>query len=145
MPHVTESFRSVDIGLAVADIDRSVAFYGDTLGFALRDRNPAFAKFDVAGLSLALWHVEVMQTHAGQDVSLSSKASSFVGLSMQAPNDVDELYDRLANRNVIFEAPPRDFPWGARCCFFRDPDAHLWEIYAWRSPLDPSVSTVNSS
>jgi catechol 2,3-dioxygenase-like lactoylglutathione lyase family enzyme len=133
MPDVTTSLRSADICLAVSDVDRSVAFYGETLGFGLSGRNAAFAKFNVAGLSLALWHVEVMRKHAGHGVSLSSGASCFVGLSMQEPGDVDAMYDRLAARNVIFEEPPRDFPWGARCCFFRDPDAHLWEIYAWTS------------
>lgn len=127
--------RIADICLVVEDLHRAIAFYRDILGFTLSMDGPTFAKFDAGAISLALWQFDAMtaQTALG-GVSLSVGARNFVGLLVDAPDEVDRLYSRLSASGVVFEAPPRDFPWGARCCFFRDPDGHLWEVYAWAVP-----------
>lgn len=137
--------NSADVCLLVEDIGRSVGFYRDMLGFDLSQQNPTFAKFRAAGICLALWQSGTMVAHTGlAEVSLSAGARGFIGLPMDSPEQVDRLHDRLSASNVSIEVPPRDFPWGARCCFFRDPDAHLWEIYAWAESRDSMPLNKNS-
>ena len=46
-----------DIGLFVSDMERALAFYGETLGFDLKRRDIGFAEFQTNGVSLALWEV----------------------------------------------------------------------------------------
>ena len=43
-----------DIGLFVADLERAVAFYRETLGFALKRRDIGFAELQTNGVGLAL-------------------------------------------------------------------------------------------
>jgi catechol 2,3-dioxygenase-like lactoylglutathione lyase family enzyme len=44
--------------------------------------------------------------------------------------DVDRWYERLAAMDVPFQRLPANYPWGARSCYFADPDNILWELYA---------------
>jgi catechol 2,3-dioxygenase-like lactoylglutathione lyase family enzyme len=44
--------------------------------------------------------------------------------------DVDRWHETLASLDVPFERLPANYPWGARSCYFTDPDNILWELYA---------------
>jgi catechol 2,3-dioxygenase-like lactoylglutathione lyase family enzyme len=117
--------------LAVADVERSVAFYRDRLGFeveAVYDDLPyATLSFAATRLSLA------EQGHPAEDRP---------GVEMTAPADpshanvvivveVDDArgeYARLAKAGVRFLAEPFEPPWGGCRFFCVDPDGYLVEI-----------------
>jgi catechol 2,3-dioxygenase-like lactoylglutathione lyase family enzyme len=117
--------------LAVADVDRSVAFYRDLLGFAVEAvyDDPPYATLSRAGARLSL----AEQGHAAEDRP---------GVAMAAPPDpsradvvlVLEVADALAvhaelqGGGVEFLAPPYSPPWGGHRFFLRDPDGFLVEI-----------------
>jgi catechol 2,3-dioxygenase-like lactoylglutathione lyase family enzyme len=127
MPAIT------DFCFLVEDVERSVAFYREKLGFHLRTRAPGFADFKTKQVALALWEID----HIAATVGLSSKRSgpgvhkAVAAIELEKPEDVAALYEQLLNRGVSFISPPKDYPWRARCVYFTDPDEHLWEIYAW--------------
>jgi uncharacterized protein len=117
--------------LAVADVDRSVAFYRDRLGFeveALYD-DPPYATLSLAGTRLSL----AEQGYPAEDRP---------GVAMTAPADpsranvvivveVDDArseYARLAEAGVRFLAEPYEPPWGGCRFFCVDPDGYLVEI-----------------
>jgi catechol 2,3-dioxygenase-like lactoylglutathione lyase family enzyme len=117
--------------LAVTDVDRSVAFYRDRIGFeveALYD-DPPYATLTLAGTRLSL----AEQGHPAEDRP---------GVSMAAPTDpgranvvlVVETDDaraehrRLADECVRFLAEPYEPPWGGCRFFCVDPDGYLVEI-----------------
>ena len=117
--------------LAVADVDRSVAFYRDAIGFeveALYD-DPPYATLALAGTRLSL----AEQGHAAEDRS---------GVEMVAPPDaskanvvlvveVDDAraeHGRLDTLGVRFLAEPYEPPWGGCRFFCVDPDGYLVEI-----------------
>ena len=52
-----------DFCLLVQDLERAIEFYRDRVGFKLRRLAPGFADFFTAGVTLALWQVDHMQTH----------------------------------------------------------------------------------
>ena len=117
--------------LGVADVERSVAFYRDALGFeveALYD-DPPYATLALAGTRLSL----AEQGHAAEDRP---------GVDLEAPADrgkanallVVEVADahaehaRLGELGVRFLAEPYEPPWGGCRFFCVDPDGYLVEV-----------------
>jgi catechol 2,3-dioxygenase-like lactoylglutathione lyase family enzyme len=111
--------------LAVADVERSAAFYRDRIGFeveALYD-DPLYATLALAGTRLSL----AEQGHPAEDRP---------GVSMAVPADptqvnvvlvveVDDAHAehrRLAEAGVRFLADPYEPPWGGCRFFCVDPD-----------------------
>jgi catechol 2,3-dioxygenase-like lactoylglutathione lyase family enzyme len=116
---------------AVADVERSVAFYRDALGCeveALYD-DPPYATLALAGMRLSL----AEQGHPAEDRP---------GIELRAPADparlsallVVEVEDALAEHarleaiGVPFLAEPYEPPWGGCRFFCVDPDGYLVEI-----------------
>jgi catechol 2,3-dioxygenase-like lactoylglutathione lyase family enzyme len=117
--------------LAVADVDRSIVFYRDRIGFeveALYD-SPPYATLTLAGTRLSL----AEQGHLAEDRP---------GVVMTAPEDprqanvvlVVEIDDaraehrRLVDEGVQFLAEPYEPPWGGCRFFCVDPDGYLVEL-----------------
>lgn len=117
--------------LAVADVERSVAFYRDALGFEVEAvyEDPPYATLVLAGTRLSF----AEQGHAAEDRP---------GIDLEAPRDprkanallVVEVEDaraehaRLAELGVRFLAEPYEPPWGGCRFFCVDPDGYLVEI-----------------
>jgi glyoxylase I family protein len=117
--------------LAVADVDRSVAFYRDLMGFAVDARydDPPYASLSRAGMRLSL----AEQGHAAEDRP---------GVAMVAPPDPGQaaavlvlevadclaVHGKLAARGAEMLAPPFSPPWGGHRFFVRDPDGYLVEV-----------------
>ena len=117
--------------LAVADVDRSVAFYRDRIGFeveALYD-DPPYATLTLAGARLSL----AEQGHAAEDrpgVELAAPADpgqANVVLVIET-DDARAEHRRLAGEGVPFLAEPYEPPWGGCRFFCVDPDGYLVEI-----------------
>ena len=117
--------------LAVADVERSVAFYHDAIGFeveALYD-DPPYATLALAGTRLSL----AEQGHPADDRP---------GVEMRTPEDparadvvlvveVDDAradHERLGGLGVRFLADPFEPPWGGCRFFCVDPDGYLVEM-----------------
>jgi len=117
--------------LAVAAVERSVAFYRDALGFeveAVYD-DPPYATLALAGTRLSL----AEEGHGAEDRP---------GIDLEAPRDpatanallVVEVADaraehgRLAGLGVRFLADPYEPPWGGCRFFCVDPDGYLVEV-----------------
>ena len=117
--------------LAVTDVDRSVAFYRDRIGFeveALYD-DPPYATLTLSGARLSL----AEQGHAAEDRP---------GVELAAPTDPGQAnvvlvietddaraeHRRLAAAGVQFLAEPYEPPWGGCRFFCVDPDGYLVEI-----------------
>jgi catechol 2,3-dioxygenase-like lactoylglutathione lyase family enzyme len=117
--------------LAVADVEASVAFYRDRLGFELEASydDPPYATLALAGTRLSL----AEQGHAAEDRP---------GVLMTAPQDPSRLqvvlvlevtdcrgsYEELRGAGVEFLAEPFSPPWGGARCFAVDPDGYLVEL-----------------
>jgi catechol 2,3-dioxygenase-like lactoylglutathione lyase family enzyme len=117
--------------LAVADVERSLAFYRDRLGFAVEAEydDPPYATLELAGTRLSL----AEQGHPAEDRP---------GVTMVVPEDPSRLpailvlevencrrtYERLRAEEVEFLAEPYSPPWGGSRCFARDPDGYLVEL-----------------
>jgi hypothetical protein len=123
-----------DVCVLCEDVERSVAFYRDKLGFKLKHRADGFADFTGAGLTLALWGIDHISRHTGIANTRGPGAhKACIAIKLPAPADVDACYAELSAKGVVFAGPPADYVWNARCCYFSGPDDELWELYAWRN------------
>jgi catechol 2,3-dioxygenase-like lactoylglutathione lyase family enzyme len=120
-----------DVCVLVTDIERSIRFYTETLGFKLKHRAPGFADFTGAGLTLALWEREHIAEHANVRVKPGSASAVLIAVLMDSPATIDATYEELRGDGVTFVNPPADYPWNARCLYFYGPDGETWELYAW--------------
>jgi catechol 2,3-dioxygenase-like lactoylglutathione lyase family enzyme len=103
--------------LAVSDVDRSVRFYVETLGFKLRYRaGDEWAEVDAGGgLILGLHRAK------GQGPGPGARGSISVGLDLNQP--IADVVEVLANRGVRFHGPIKEDA-AVRLAFFEDPDGN---------------------
>jgi catechol 2,3-dioxygenase-like lactoylglutathione lyase family enzyme len=125
--------RITDICLLVEDIERTVDFYVEKLGFKLRRRAEGFADFHGDNIVLAAWELDHIHRHTGVSNERSPRGAHKVCIAVQLPEPeaIDQLYGELTDKGVRFYGPPADHIWNARCAYFTDPDDTLWELYAW--------------
>jgi catechol 2,3-dioxygenase-like lactoylglutathione lyase family enzyme len=114
--------RIANIILRVADLKRSMAFYGGTLGMTLNFNFENFAFYDGGEVTLAL-----NQTSAG-----AGEAGKQLTEIVFDVEDIHAAYEALAERGVKFSRPPRivtqDATHDVFATDFRDPDGHALSI-----------------
>jgi catechol 2,3-dioxygenase-like lactoylglutathione lyase family enzyme len=117
--------------LAVADVERSIAFYRDAVGadvHAVYD-DPPYATLTIAGTRLSL----AEQGHAAEDrpgveLMAPSDPSRADALLVVEVEDARAEHARLVERGVRMLAEPYEPPWGGCRFFCVDPDGYLVEI-----------------
>jgi catechol 2,3-dioxygenase-like lactoylglutathione lyase family enzyme len=117
--------------LAVADVDASVAFYRDRLGFELEAsyEDPPYATLALGGTRLSL----AEQGHEAEDrpgvlMAAPEDRSRLQVVFVLEVNDCRGAYEELGADGVKFLAEPFSPPWGGARCFAVDPDGYLVEL-----------------
>ena len=129
------------ITLAVADLERALAFYREGLRldsagviateFVGDDENPAgaIAMFHLDGnLILALYPRTELAKDAGIAFGPPKSGEFSIGHLVASRDDVDALLAQAEAAGATLTGPPHDRPWGIYSGYFRDLDGHLWEI-----------------
>jgi catechol 2,3-dioxygenase-like lactoylglutathione lyase family enzyme len=117
--------------LAVSDVERSLAFYRDTLGLEVEAvyEDPPYATLTAAGTRISL----AEEGHPAEDrpgVAMTSPddpSSANVVLVLEVP-DARTIHAQLEGEGVQLLAPPFAPPWGGCRFFCIDPDGYLVEI-----------------
>lgn len=117
----------VDLGsavpiLRVENLDASVAYYIERLGFELQWRWEPLA-------SVGRGRTSIMLSEGDQ-----GQPGTWVWI---AAGDVDELYAELIQRGARVRHPPTNYPWGSRECQVTDPDGHVLRFGAGSRAGDP--------
>jgi uncharacterized protein len=111
------------------DLERSVAFYRDRLGFAIQYQEEGIALLEMGSMLLYLI-IESPPTSDKPLITLSNtntEARTSVNLVFRV-SDCWAVYEDLRQRGVTFLTPPQQPAWGGWRCFSRDPDGYLIEI-----------------
>jgi catechol 2,3-dioxygenase-like lactoylglutathione lyase family enzyme len=146
---VSETARELTshFALTTSDLDRSIRFYVDHLGFAQPNETHTMDRpwFEEGlGRPGAIGRVAfirrggiLLELFAFQKSSgnVDVPDPTFVGathIGMQV-EDLDEVYERLTAAGVEFVSPPVEVDQGefagARWCYLKDPDGFLVEVY----------------
>jgi uncharacterized protein len=133
------------ITLAVDDLERSLAFYRDGLGWPTegivgREFHDQVTGADGTiviftlddGLLLTLYE----RTNLAKDASLPAGPPSSTEFSLGIParsrEEVDRMLDQAQAAGGTLTAPPHMRPFGVYSGYFADPDGHLFEV-AWNT------------
>ena len=121
------------ITLGVEDLERSVAFYRDGLGFpTTRKPDAGIAFFQTHGVCLALYPLAELTKDVSE--SLSAERAGFSGVTIahnvRTKEEVDAVLELAAKAGAKIEKPAQDTFWGGYSGYFSDPDGYLWEV-AW--------------
>jgi catechol 2,3-dioxygenase-like lactoylglutathione lyase family enzyme len=115
-------FRLDGIGiilLGVSDLERSLAFYTETLGLRLKSQIPGFAFVDAGGVTLGL------SEPLGRALGSKSGGVEFVC----SVENVRAAYETLRSRGVSFSSEPRNVTGQDWSAAFTDPDGHHLSIF----------------
>jgi catechol 2,3-dioxygenase-like lactoylglutathione lyase family enzyme len=127
--------RITVLTLGVSDLERSLRFYHDGLGFPTQGivgtefERGAVAFFELqAGLMLAVWPRESIAHDSGLPVSPSSPTELTLGHNVASREDVDDVMTQARDAGATIVKPAQPTFWGGYAGYFQDPDGHLWEV-----------------
>jgi len=112
---MTTRFLNARPHLEVADVARSIEFYGQAFGFAVRHSMgdpPVHAILDKDGVTVTLARMD--------PPTVLSIAACFIDLE-----GVDELFAHCTAHGLDVRSEPTDRPWGLRDLVVADPDGNL--------------------
>ncbi|WP_181296041.1 VOC family protein [Pseudomonas sp. Q2-TVG4-2] len=133
--------RITVITLGVEDLEASLRFYRDGLGFAsegiigqeLEHGAVAFIQLQ-AGLRLALWPRSSIAHDTGLALGPASATEMTLGHNVASKAEVDAVMAIADAAGAVIIKPAHDTFWGGYSGYFKDPDGHLWEI-VWNPQL----------
>jgi catechol 2,3-dioxygenase-like lactoylglutathione lyase family enzyme len=123
------------ITLGVDDINRSLRFYRDGLGFSttVDESDPPIVFFQSDGVTLALCPREALAEDISEKDPPQGEGFSGTTLGYVARDEaeVDRIL-ALAERagGMIVRTPQLAF-WGGYHGYFADPDGYYWEVMSW--------------
>ena len=121
--------------LGVDNLERSLAFYRDGLGFPTQGivgrefEHGAVVFFDlVGGLRLAIWPRVDLAHDTGLRTTPPSATEFSIGHNVRSEREVDTVMKEAERAGArIVKAAEKTF-WGGYAGYFADPDGHLWEV-----------------
>jgi hypothetical protein len=125
----------------VDDLDRSLRFYRDGLGFPTAGiigkefecGAVAFFKLE-HGLQLAIWPRKSISRDTNLPVQPPSATELTLGHNVDSKSAVDAVMKQAEQAGAQIIKPAQDAFWGGYSGYFQDPDGHLWEV-VWNPEL----------
>ncbi|WPC34491.1 MULTISPECIES: VOC family protein [Acinetobacter] len=130
------------ITLGVLDLEASLRFYRDGLGFPSEGiMGEEFEYGAVAfiqlqpGLKLALWPQRSIQQDTGLEPSPICPTQMTLGHNVYSPLEVDQAMAQAERAGAKIIKPAHTTFYGGYAGYFQDPNGHLWEI-VWNPDFD---------
>ncbi|BBO79737.1 glyoxalase [Desulfosarcina ovata subsp. sediminis] len=131
------------ITLGVDDLETSIRFYRDGLGFPKMDSPPEVAFFTLNGTWLGLYGRESL----AEDADVPTAGTGFPGFTLShnvaTEADVDQIVEQAVSIGARLVKPPQKTSWGGYHGYFSDPDGYLWEVaynpFFWVGPEDKKL------
>ena len=124
------SARTLSASLTVKDLQKSLAWYHDVVGFTVDQKYEREGKLRAVALKAGDVRIVI-----GQDDGAKGwdrvKGEGF-SLQMTTAQNVDEVAKRIRERGGTLESEPADMPWGARVFRLRDPDGFRLAVSSQR-------------
>jgi len=122
------------IGLIVADLGRSIAFY-ERLGLQFPEDADAAGHGHAettlrGGLRFTLDTEESIRSFDPDWTAPSAGHRTTIAFACSSPENVDRLYVQLVEAGVPSYKPPWDAFWGQRYAQVKDPDGNVIDLFA---------------
>lgn len=124
------------VTLGVENLERSLKFYRDGLGWKLSsDSQGDIAFLPMGGVVLALYPREKL----AEDAMIDPAGSGFSGITLsynaKSQEEVDRVLATVESLGAKIIKSARQVFWGGYSGYFADPDEHLWEV-AWAASFE---------
>jgi uncharacterized glyoxalase superfamily protein PhnB len=125
--------RNLSVSLTVKDLQKSMVWYHEVVGFAIERKLERDGKLRGVVLQAGDVHLSINQ----DDGAKGWDRIKGEGFSLRITTDqrVDEIAKGIKERGGTLDSEPADMPWGARVFRLRDPDGFK---FSFSSPL-PAV------
>ena len=131
------------ITLGVSDLEKSIKFYKEGLGFPRKESPPEIAFFKLNGSWLSLYNRESL----AEDATVLPAGSGFNGFTLShnvaSESEVDQIIEQAVSVGAILVKPPQKVFWGGYSGYFNDPDGYLLEVahnpHFWAGPEDENA------
>jgi len=128
------------ITLGVSDLQKSIQFYEQGLGFPKMDSPPSVAFFTLNGTWLSLYPRHLL----AEDATIPATGSGFAGFTIahnvNTEAEVDAVLQQAVKAGATLVKPGQKVFWGGYSGYFADPDGFLWEVahnpLFWVGPAD---------
>ena len=127
--------RITVLTLGVTDLEKSVVFYKDGLGFPTEGiigkefENGAVAFFDLQNnLKLALWPRKSISIDTNLTQKEPSATELTIGHNVSTKEEVDDVMQLAQSAGAKIIKSAQNTFYGGYAGYFQDPDEHLWEI-----------------
>jgi uncharacterized glyoxalase superfamily protein PhnB len=129
--------RTLSASLTVRDLQKSLAWYEDVVGFTVDRKYERDGKLRAVALKAG----DVLLLIGQDDGAKGWDRVKGEGFSLQITTDqnVDEIANRIKEVGGTLEAEPADMPLGGRIFRLQDPDGFKFAI---SSPLRPNATAV---
>jgi catechol 2,3-dioxygenase-like lactoylglutathione lyase family enzyme len=118
------------VTLAVGDLDASLVFYRDGLGWTPGFANDDVAFFQLNGVILGLWRRAQMAKELGIPAAELVPGGMEVAHNVRSRPEVDEVIQAAVAAGGRLVKPAKEAPWGGYTGHVADPDGYRWEV-AW--------------
>jgi uncharacterized protein len=127
--------RITVITLGVDDLEKSLRFYRDGLGFQtegiigkeFEHGAVVFIQLE-SGLRLALWPRKSIAHDTGLAVGAASPTELTLGHNVSSAAEVDTIMSLAKSAGAVIVKSAHKTFWGGYSGYFQDPDDHLWEV-----------------
>jgi uncharacterized glyoxalase superfamily protein PhnB len=120
--------QSLQASLTVKDLEKSVTWYVDIVGFKADRRIERDGQ--LRGVALSAGDVRIILNRDDGAKGWDRIKGEGFSLQLSTAQRPDEIARRIKERGGTLEMEPKDMPWGARIFRLRDPDGYRWTISA---------------
>lgn len=114
------SAQNLAASLTVKDLEKSLAWYRDVVGFAVDQKHERAGK--LMAMSLKAGDVRILITQDDGAKGLDRVKGEGFSLQFTTDQNIDEIANRIKGHGGKLETEPADMPWGVRSFRVHDPD-----------------------
>lgn len=108
--------------LTVRDLEKSLAWYRDVVGFEVQQRMEREGV--LRAVALVAGQVRILLNRDDGARGWDRQKGEGFSLTFSTRQSVDDLAQRIRQHGGTLDAEPADMPWGARTLALRDPDGY---------------------
>ena len=131
------------ITLGVSDLEKSIKFYKEGLGFPRKESLTEIAFFTLNGSWLSLYNRESL----AEDATVLPEGSGFNGITLShnvaSESEVDQVIEEALSAGATLSKAAQKSSWGGYSGYFKGPDSYLWEVahisFFWAGPKDENA------